>query len=219
VHREHLDVFCAEVEDEYKAAGVQPLSLIKHILISQVRQSEVVVPRHDQFLEDLHVLGAHHSLRHVRHDVYEAILDRTVDALAAGELRVVPLEYLDAQVDQVDLMLVCICVQEVTHCFADEMNLLEVLVLSDQLVEWEVITKTEVGLDELDVRIIWVCSYEGERLGLAELLNLQRKLCLIFALWVGLLQLDVIELLELLDDRDEEATRVLVVRHHSEALG
>jgi len=138
------------------------------------------------------------SLRHVRQDVHEAILDHTVDALAAGELRVVPLEYLDAQVDQVDLMLVCICVQEVTHCFADEMNLLEVLILSDQLVEWKVIAETEVRLDELDVGIIWVCSYEGERLGLAELLNLQRELSLIFALWVGLLQLDVIELLELL---------------------
>jgi len=99
------------------------------------------------------------------------------------------------------------------------MNLLEVLILSDQLVEWKVIAETEVRLDELDVGIIWVCSYEGERLGLAELLNLERELCLIFALWVGLLKLDVIELLELLDDRDEEATRVLVVRHHSEALG
>ena len=52
----------------------------------------------------------------------------SVDALTSRKFRVVSLEHLDAQVDQIQFVLVSIGVQEITYFLADEVNLFEMLV-------------------------------------------------------------------------------------------
>jgi len=89
-------------------------------------------------------------------------LNDSEDAFGSAEFRVVPLEELNTNVDDVEMIFESVRVKEFGNFVGNEVYFSKRRVLSYQLLEWEGVFDSEISSDVVYIGISWITSQESK---------------------------------------------------------
>jgi hypothetical protein len=154
------------------------------------------------------------SLLHVRYNIHDSILTYSKNTLSCpSKFRLVSLKQKYTHIDNIEFMPSLISVQVIRKLLWNKVNFLHLIWSHDALIHWKVISQAVVRFYVNSVWVLWIDSLKGESLLTFALLNQQR-----FVLGHLISLLKVAKLFYFLKNSNKEATGVLMVWHHSQAL-
>ena len=165
MHRQSLNTSILAFKHEHKASYRQLFDLALNIFVPLANSPPSIEP----FLQkpDKHsfiiITAFHNSFSHVWHYIEDTILAYSVNTVRVGAVAGdVPIESCHSHIDDVERRFEAVHIEVVAQFRGDECYFLHVLIFSYQLMDWEVY-QTEVSVQILDIRIIWISSDKCER--------------------------------------------------------